>query len=174
MKKIITLKANDSVFEHSEKPKELKNLLNEIEFQAIEIRLGSLGNPQPTSKYKKGMQYKIIMKRNGKEIDFDFTESINSTWGGSNKIFDMDRYFMLQRPIHQIRDLLYSVLACSRMDYYIDTDFDSFCDDFGYDKYDESDIKWNEKTKALHNKCINQSLLLKEIFSEDEIEYLPN
>ena len=109
MKKIITLKANDSVFEHSEKPKELKNLLNEIEFQAEEIRLG----------------------------------------------------------MHQIRDLLYSVLACSRMDYYIDTDFDSFCDDFGYDKHEES-------TKELHYKCLKQSLLLKEILSEDEIEYLPN
>lgn len=174
MKKTITLKASNSVFEHSEKPKELKSILNEIEFQAEQLGLGSLDNPRPANKYKLGMQYKIIIKRNGKEIDFDFTESINSTWGGSNKIFNMDRYFMIQRPIHQIRDLLYSVLACSRMDYYIDTDFESFCDDFGYDKYDESEIKWNKKTEALHNKCIKQALLLREIFSEDEIEYLPN
>tara|TARA_R100000734_G_scaffold14651_1_gene10793 strand:+ start:174 stop:677 length:504 start_codon:yes stop_codon:yes gene_type:complete len=167
MKNIITLKANDSVFEHSEKPKELKSLLNEIEFQAEQIGLGSLDNPKPKNKYKLGMQYKIIMKRNGKEIDFDFTESIHSTWGGSNKIFDMDRYFMIQRPYKQVKDLLYSVLACSRMDYYIETDFDSFCDEFEYDKHEES-------TKELHYKCIKQSLLLKEIFSEDEIEYLPN
>ena len=167
MKNIITLKANDSVFEYSEKPKELKSLLNEIEFKAEEIGLGSLDNPKPTNKYKLGMQYKIIMKRNGKEIDFDFTESIHSTWGGSNKIFDMDRYFMIQRPYKQVKDLLYSVLACSRMDYYIETDFDSFCDEFGYDKHEES-------TKELHYKCMKQSLLLKEIFSEDEIEYLPN
>ena len=167
MKKIITLKASNSVFEYSEKPKELKSLLNEIEFQAEQIGLGSLDDPKPKSKYEKGMQYKIIMKRNGKEIDFDFTESINSTWGGSNKMFDMDIYFRIQRPHYQIRDLLYAVLACSRMDYYINTDFDSFCSDFGYDKHEES-------TKELHYKCLKQSLLLKEIFSEDEIEYLPN
>ena len=167
MKNIITLKANDSVFEYSEKPKELKSLLNEIEFQAEEIGLGSLDNPRPTSKHKLGMQYKIIIKRNDKEIDFDFTESINSTWGGSNKIFDMDRYFMIQRPFKQIKDLLYSVLACCKMDYYIDTDFETFCDDFEYDKHEES-------TKELHNKCIKQALILREIFSEDEIGYLPN
>ena len=166
MKNIITLKANDSVFEYSENPKELKSLLNEIEFQAEEIGLGSLDNPKPTNKYKLGMQYKIIIKRNGKEIDFDFTESIHSTWGGSNKIFDMDRYFMIQRPIYQVRDLLYSVLACCKMDDYIHADFETFCDDFGY--YND------ESTKELHYKCIKQSLLLKEIFSEDEIEYLPN
>lgn len=170
----ITLKSSNSVFEESENPKELKNLLNEIEFKAEEIGLGSLDNPKPINKYKLGMQYKIIIKRNGKEIDFDFTESIHSTWGGSNKIFDMDRYFMIQRPIYQVRDLLYSVLACCKMDYYIDTEFDLFCENFGYDKYDENGIKWNKKTKKLHYKCIKQSLLLKEIFSEDEIEYLPN
>jgi len=174
MKKIITLKANDSVFEHSEKPKELKSLLNEIEFQAEEIGLGSLDNPRPTSKHKLGMQYKIIIKRNDKEIDFDFTESINSTWGDGRTFQSKENYFMIQRPIYQVRDLLYGVLACSRMDYYIDTDFESFCDDFGYNKYDESEIKWNKKTEALHNKCIKQALLLREIFSEDEIEYLPN
>ena len=174
MKKIITLKANDSVFEHSEKPKELKSLLNEIEFQAEEIGLGSLDNPQPKSRYKKGMQYKIIIKRNGKEIDFDFTESIYSTWGGSNKIFDMDRYFMIQRPIYQVRDLLYSVLACSRMDYYMEMSFPEFCSEFGYEEFNSDGMKWNEKTKALYHKCVTQSLLLKEIFSEDEIEYLPN
>ena len=166
MKNIITLKANDSVFEYSENPKELKSLLNEIEFQAEQIGLGSLDNPKPTSKYKLGMQYKIIIKRNGKEIDFDFTESIRSTWGGSNKIFDMNRYFMSKRPYKQVKDLLYSVLACCKMDYYIDTDFETFCDDLGYYK--------EEKTKELHYKCMKQSLLLKEIFSEDEIEYLPN
>ena len=174
MKKIITLKANDSVFEHSEKPKELKSLLNEIEFQAEEFGLGSLDNPQPKSRYKKGMQYKIIIKRNGKEIDFDFTESIYSTWGGSNKIFDMDRYFMIQRPIYQVRDLLYSVLACSRMDYYMEMSFPEFCSEFGYEEFNSDGMKWNEKTKALYHKCVTQSLLLKEIFSEDEIEYLPN
>ena len=174
MKKIITLKANDSVFEHSEKPKELKSLLNEIEFQAEEIGLGSLDNPQQKSRYKKGMQYKIIIKRNGKEIDFDFTESIYSTWGGSNKIFDMDRYFMIQRPIYQVRDLLYSVLACSRMDYYMEMSFPEFCSEFGYEEFNSDGMKWNEKTKALYHKCVTQSLLLKEIFSEDEIEYLPN
>jgi len=174
MKNIITLKANDSVFEHSEKPKELKSLLNEIEFQAEQIGLGSLDNPRPANKYKLGMQYKIIIKRNGKEIDFDFTESINSTWGDGRTFQSKENYFMIQRPIYQVRDLLYGVLACSRMDYYIDTDFESFCDDFGYNKYDESEIKWNKKTEALHNKCIKQALLLREIFSEDEIEYLPN
>ena len=174
MKKIITLKANDSVFEHSEKPKELKSLLNEIQFQAEEISLGSLDNPRPASKYKLGMQYKIIIKRNDKEIDFDFTESIYSTWGSSNKMFDMDRYFMLQRPIHQIRDLLYSVLACSRMDYYMEMSFPEFCSEFGYEEFNSDGMKWNEKTKALYHKCVTQSLLLKEIFSEDEIEYLPN
>jgi len=174
MKKIITLKANDSVFEHSEKPKELKNLLNEIEFQAEQIGLGSLNDPKPKSKYKKGMQYKIIMKRNGKEIDFDFTESIYSTWGGSNKMFDMDRYFMLQRPIHQIRDLLYSVIACCKMDYYMEMSFPEFCSEFGYEEFNSDGMKWNEKTKALYHKCVTQSLLLKEIFSENEIEYLPN
>ena len=161
-------------FLNTQNPKELKSLLNEIEFQAEEIGLGSLDNPKPKSKYKLGMQYKIIIKRNGKEIDFDFTESIHSTWGGSNKIFDMDRYFMIQRPYKQIKDLLYSVLACSRMDYYIETDFDSFCDQFGYDKYDGNGKKWNKKTKELHNKCIKQALILREIFSENEIEYLPN
>tara|TARA_R100000482_G_C5043629_1_gene109490 strand:+ start:89 stop:613 length:525 start_codon:yes stop_codon:yes gene_type:complete len=174
MENIITLKTNDSVFEYSENPKELKNLLNEIEFQAIEIGLGSLDNPKPTNRHKLGMQYKIIMKRNGKEIDFNFTESIYSTWGNGRTFQSKENYFMIQRPIYQVRDLLYSVLACSRMDYYIETDFDSFCDEFGYDKYDETRIKWNTKTKELHYKCIKQSLLLKEIFSEDEIEYLPN
>ena len=144
MKKIITLKTSDSIFEYSEKPEELKNLLNEIEFQAEQIGLGSLDDPKPKSKYKKGMQYKIIIKRNGKEIDFNFTESINSTWGSSNNIFNMDRYFMLQRPYKQIKDLLYNVLACSRMDYYVDTDFDLFCENFGYDKYDERGVKWNK------------------------------
>ena len=174
MKNIITLKANDSVFEYSENPKELKSLLNEIEFQAEQIGLGSLDNPKPTNKYKLGMQYKIIIKRNGKEIDFDFTESINSTWGGSNKIFDMDRYFMIKRPIYQVRDLLYSVLACCKMDYYLEMSFPEFCDEFGYEEFTSDGMKWNQKTKILYNKCINQSLLLKEIFSEDEIEYLPN
>ena len=113
------------------------------------------------------MQYKIIIKRNGKEIDFDFTESIHSTWGGGRTFQSKENYFMIQRPYKQIKNLLYSVLACSRMDYYIDTDFNSFCNEFGYDKHEES-------TKELHYKCINQSLLLKEIFSENEIEYLPN
>jgi len=174
MKKIITLKANDSVFEHSEKPKELKSLLNEIEFQAEEIGLGSLDNPQPKSRYKKGMQYKIIIKRNGKEIDFDFTESINSTWGDGRTFQSKENYFMIQRPIYQVRDLLYSVLACSRMDYYMEMSFPEFCSEFGYEEFNSDGMKWNEKTKALYHKCVTQSLLLKEIFSEDEIEYLPN
>ena len=174
MKNIITLKANDSVFKYSENPKELKNLLNKIEFKAEEIGLGSLDNPKPTNKYKLGMQYKIIINRNGKEIDFDFTESINSTWGGSNKIFDMDRYFMIQRPVYQVRDLLYSVLACCKMDYYLEMSFPEFCDEFGYEEFTSNGMKWNQKTMALYNKCVNQSLLLKEIFSEDEIKYLPN
>ena len=60
------------------------------------------------------------------------------------------------------------------MDYYIEMSFPEFCDEFGYEEFNSDGMKWNEKTKALYNKCIKQSLLLKEIFSEDEIEYLPN
>ena len=52
--------------------------------------------------------------------------------------------------------------------------FSEFCSEFGYKEFTSDGMKWNQKTKILYNKCINQSLLLKEIFSEDEIEYLPN
>ena len=59
--------------------------------------------------------------------------------------------------------LLYSILCCIRSDFYIEDNFNDFCDVFGCD---------NDSISAmnLHRDCLKQSKLLKMIFTDEEIE----
>ena len=62
--------------------------------------------------------------------------------------------------------MLYSILSCVSLDYYIPNIFEEFCAEFGYD---------TDSRKAFDTwqACLIQSNKLRKVFSEDEISALP-
>ena len=152
----------EQVLSYSDEPEKMSKLLNEIEVFADYIGLRQFEGEE---KSKPTHTYKIIIKRDGREISFQFHCSIADTYSMSKTGGIYDRQPTL--PHRQcLESLLYSVLACARSEYYCPLTFKNFADEFGYD----SD---SIKAKALWERCLEQSDKLQRIFSETEANYLP-
>ena len=150
------------VLSYSDEPEKMSKLLNEIEVFADYVGLRRFEDEeksQPTHTYK------IIIKRDGREISFQFHCSIADTYPMGKR---QGIYLHLKTLPHSqcLKSLLYSVLACARSEYYCPLTFKDFADEFGYN----SD---SIKTKALWERCLEQSDKLQRIFSETEANYLP-
>jgi len=92
--------------------------------------------------------YKIYLEHKGRQINFSFGQSITE----SEKA---------QKP------RLYDVLASIGLDFSTtDNGFKEFCDEFGYDED-------SRKAEATYKLCIEQSIKLKQIFTEEEVLAMP-
>lgn len=92
-------------------------------------------------------QYKIVVSRNDSKISFDYYGSTADLHTGKHPD-------------------LYSLLTCIKSDYQIPDSFEEFCSEFGYST---DSIRAEKIFKA----SVLQSAKLKQIFTEDEIELLP-
>jgi hypothetical protein len=183
---LINNEAIKNCLEYSEKPEELKALLSDL---SINSEYLGLSKRDKEDSYKR-MILSITIKRKSRAISFEFWASINS----SVKFF-LDQYdfkeiasvlcpykkkypeiedairkhrFKLSKTRKEIfNGILYSVLSCSRSDYYCPISFKEFCDEFGYNNDSITD-------KNIWEKCLEQSSKLHKIFTEDEIDCLPS
>lgn len=96
--------------------------------------------------------YRVTISNRGKRISFRFGDSINSTREG--KELDDD-----------------SILGCVKGDYYCTKEyyltFEDFADGFGYDR----DSRKAEKT---YKQCLKQGENLHRVFTQEDIEKLPD
>jgi hypothetical protein len=112
---------------------------------------------------KHGLKYRVTFRRTGKQIAFDFWDSLRNRQ-------------IIQRALDSgdIRDRIaarravpdaYSVLACLSSDAYCPASFDGFCDEYGYD---------NDSRKALatFKRCRKLAEKLMAFFTEDELAKL--
>ena len=146
--------ANKSLcIDYSEKPAMLMLLLAKLD---ISVKFTGIKEYFNDKKERLTGQFRII--RDNEVIIFDFgfslydTEIFNSTYKDKQEFFN---------------NLLYNCLCSCKSDYYIPSDFEEFCSEFGYN----SD---SIKDKKLWEKCLKQSNKLQKIFSENEIECLPS
>jgi hypothetical protein len=119
----------------------------------------------------------VRIERNGKEIQFNFGMSIHDTealqgviYKGTRRvIYDniFQRDSATKKETKRIKiDLLYSILACVSPEYFVPSAFSEFCSEFGYDED-------SRKAEKLFMACGEQSAKLRRIFSEEEIQCLP-
>lgn len=87
-------------------------------------------------------QYKVILKRGKKQMQFDFFDCSHNTYNG-------------------LKPTIYDVVAC--LEWYEIYDFENFCLDFGYD---------TDSIKAfnIYTKCKEQQKELFELIPEEEIK----
>jgi hypothetical protein len=172
---LINIESIKQCLEYSEKPEELTRLLSELSITSEYIKLSKYFEDDSD----KRMVLLITIKRNNREISFEFGMSINESM-----LFDPEQYRFKERVtaiekmiidhkmnLPKIRkeifnNLLYSVLCCVRSDYFIPISFKDFCSEFGYDD--------SIKAKNIWKRCLEQSSKLQKIFTDDEIECLPS
>lgn len=96
--------------------------------------------------------YKVTITNRDKRTSFKFGDSINNT--------------QEHKPLDD-----YSILACVKSDYYSGQEyyptFEDFADGFGYDR----DSRQAEKT---YKQCLKQAKKLHRVFTQEEIEKLPD
>ena len=145
------VKINNTDYEHlysySEHPEKLKSLLGELK-----VSIKDMGKKKyfPDDKEERRV-LEITLERSGRSISFEFGQSIVDT----------------EKPLHKLESgLLYDVLVCCGVEYYIPTAFSEFCDEFGYNH----DSIRNRETFI---NCKEQQSKLEQIFSDDEIDCLP-
>ena len=96
--------------------------------------------------------YQVTITNRGKRASFRFGDSINNT-----------------RERKQLDD--YSVLACVKSEYTCSKEqyptFEDFADSFGYDR----DSRQAEK---IYKRCLKQAERLHRVFTQEEIEKLPD
>ena len=157
----------DICSECSEKPDELKLILASID---VLIRYVGISEYWPDDKEPR---QKIVIKitRNNQTIEFDYDMSLYDTWILSDDIrsywpspSDLKKRIIAKRKVKI--HMLYSILSCVSLDYYIPNIFEEFCAEFGYD---------TDSRKAFDTwqSCLVQSAKLHKIFTDDEISALP-
>ena len=162
--KLQSVKSDASIskcLEYSEYPNELGALLKDfevsIQFTGIKKHFADDKEERLTGTYT------ITRTSTNRTISFDFGFSLNDT--------EMISAFELVNAVKRDRKefvdgLLYTALACCASDYYIPIDFEDFCSEFSYS---EDSIKAKNTWEA----CLKQSSKLRKIFTEDEINFLP-
>ena len=147
---------------YSDKPATLMLLLAKLD---ISVKFTGVKSYFDDKKERLTGQFKI--KRDNREIIFDFGFSLNDTKTFNSAYKDKQEFF---------DGLLYSCLCSCKSDYYASNDFEEFCSEFGYN----SD---SIKDKKLWEKCLigltflyikKQFNKLQKIFSDNEIECLPS
>lgn len=161
---------NDPALKYSENPEALKKLMEEVK-----VSYKSKGKGLYFDDDKEERETLIVkVTRETRTIQFSFGMSINDTAILYPRNFLMahagDRKDKQENEKEKARifaGLLYSLLTCMRSEHYCPKSFSDFCSEYGYDE----DSRKAEKT---HRACLEQSARLEKIFSEDEIQALPN
>lgn len=167
------LEVTDQVFEYSENPDQLKELLSELKISAT--RLGKRDHFQD-SDFRETVEIEI--ERNERIIHFNFGMSLYDTewlYAASPDRAMLRRYDSMFKALNVIKKevkkvwsgLLYSVLCSCGSNFYCPIDFDEFCSDYGYDND-------SIKAKSTWLKCLKQSSILQKIFSDSDIECMPS
>lgn len=110
-------------------------------------------NPWNETNYRKNWVhdiYRVTIKRNGKKYSFDFTQSKNGTDNG-------------EKPT------AYDILTCLQK-YEVGT-FEDFCNEFGYELYNEEYTGYNRKSQKTYNAVVKEYNNVMRLF-EDVIEEL--
>ena len=97
----------------------------------------------------KNTVYEITLKNNKGRFIFDFTQSVTSVGIDPNP---------------------YDVLACLT-NYDVGT-FEDFCNDFGYDSYDEDELCKNKKSVNIYKLVCNEYKAVCNLFTDDLIKVL--
>ena len=184
--KTLALIKNDTALKYSENKKQLKQLLDSISIQATPYQVpASAGSMYKDSIAVNALKYKVvIVGNNGQIIDFDFNCSMmdsisfdSYSLAGARILMPHEKNIMrLEDGFRRIAqtnrkkhndDLLYSILCCIGVEYYIEPIFDDFCSDFGYDED-------SMKARDLHQICLKQSQKLHQIFNDADMECMPS
>ena len=64
----------------------------------------------------------------------------------------------------------YDVLACLQK--YPCDDYEDFCNDYGYDIYDEFEGGYNKQSRKVWKACVNEYAKVESLFSEEELDAL--
>ena len=110
-------------------------------------------NPWNVEGYRKNWVhdiYRVTIKRNGEKYSFDFTQSKNGTDNG-------------EEPT------AYDILTCLQK-YEVGT-FEDFCNDFGYELYNEEYTGYNRKSQRTYNAVVKEYNNVIRLF-EDVIDEL--
>ena len=105
--------------------------------------------------------------RHVREISFPFWNSwadcYNEVNGGKQYINGRWVYFETKRALEV--PSAYDVLSSISSDTYCETSFEGWCDEFGYDKD-------SRRAEAMHKRCMEFALQLRQFFTDAEIEDL--
>lgn len=142
--KPVRLKIDDSCKEYSEHPEELEKLVSEIEVTATFDRYGE---HFPGNDHKRNI-FKITVKRNGREIEFEYGSSVVAS-------------------SVNMAPSMYDILCTLRVESHCPLDFDEFCLEFGYDTD-------SIKASKTHRDSLKMRAKIEKIFSSEELEYLPS
>ena len=143
----------DMLKEYSEEPDKLIELLSQIEISIADkgVKTGYFDEKDASRRV-----VEVSMKRGNVEVAFDFGLSLNDT----------DDWSKAKEKKKIWSGMLYNILACCSGDYYIPTSFSDFCDEFGYSQD-------SIKDRETFINCKEQQSKLEQIFSDDEIDCLP-
>ena len=143
----------DMLKEYSEEPDKLIELLSQMEISIADkgVRTGYFDEKDASRRV-----VEVSIKRGSVEAVFDFGLSIKDT----------DDWSKTKEKKKIWSGMLYSILACCSCDYYIPTSLTEFCEELGYDINDK-------RTQETFIRCKEQQAKLEKIFSEDEIQCLP-
>lgn len=155
--------------QYSENPEQLEKILREGSLSISAVKLGTFEYFE-SDKEKRDV-YEIIIKRNGKTINFRYGDSIHNTELHEKSSLFGDTPKEIYRRKQEIKEMqensLYSILACIHVDHYCPDTFEDFCSEFGYD----TDSIKAEKT---FRNCREQSKKLQSIFTSEEMECFPS
>ena len=133
--------------EYTDNLDKLKELLKEIKIYIGEPRLLSYFEEDKKSGSKRNT-YTVDVKRGDIKISFKYGDSIDNTEKHKSPTLD-------------------DVLNCIKSDFFCPEDFKEFCGEYGYDKD-------SIKAKDVFKKLKRMSQKLHSIFTEEEMEWLPN
>jgi len=170
----------DMLKEYSEEPDKLMELLSQIDISISKKGVvkgyfddcDALGRCATSQKEDNSRQVvEVTMKRGATEIMFGFGLSLKDTDILANKKYSERKRVPYKEREEIWSGLLYSILACCSCDYHIPNSLQEFCEEFGYPYWEEGIA--TEPSKNLFIRCKEQQAKLEKIFSEDEIQCLP-
>jgi hypothetical protein len=180
-KGVINAKTEQSIRkaqEYSEKPEELKKILEEVQITYTD-------EGKKTSFFQDEKEERLVIRvtliRGSQSFWLDFGRSIRDTdiyrrakCQFTQKEIDYSGTMLMlkekgeaQREWQEVLDdTLYSLLCCIKSDYGCPIVFKEFCGEYGYDTD-------SRKAHDLWERCLEQSAGLERIFTEEEIQAFP-
>jgi hypothetical protein len=152
---IKNIQSIEKCIDYSDNPEELKKLIDKLSIQAIykTIKTTKLANFTYENLV---LIISVKDKINNKKYKFDFSCCNIDTVS-----------FMLDDTESFTDNLLYNILTNIKNNYYCPDNFDEFCEEFGFNNDSIADFqtfkKWLEDSKKLQK-----------MFTQEEIEYLPD